>query len=199
MHTLHPVASHPFQHTALTQLMNRSVSSNYLSPCFLPTQIFVATIAFLLPSAEHSTVEADKKVHVGKEGTWNGRDLKALDLSCWNGAFAEECIYWSALFSPFFLSNSPSLHFLCCSHPLPVASLKQSLSFLALLILHFCFDVNWPIHFLTSSVDGFAAALPVGLVHGCALESPAGAHHHAFSGWTHFPQGPTAGLHLQGG
>ena len=69
MHILHPVASHPFYHTTLTQLMNRSVSSNYLSPCFVPTQIFVATIAFLLPSAEHSTVEADKKVHVGKEGT----------------------------------------------------------------------------------------------------------------------------------
>ncbi|KAI3367873.1 hypothetical protein L3Q82_026708 [Scortum barcoo] len=42
----------------------RSVSSNYLSPCFVPTQIFVATIAFLLPSAEHSTVEADKKLMV---------------------------------------------------------------------------------------------------------------------------------------
>lgn len=32
-----------------------------------PKQIFVATIAFLLPGAEHSTVEADKKVRVGKE------------------------------------------------------------------------------------------------------------------------------------
>lgn len=73
---------------------------------FVPTQIFVATIAFLLPSAEHSTVEADKKVHVGKEGTWNGWDLKALDLSRWNGAFAEECINSSALFS--------SLLSLCC-------------------------------------------------------------------------------------
>lgn len=86
-----------FVQTALIQLMNRSVSSNYHSPCFVPTQIFVATIAFLLPSAEHSTVEADKKVHVGKERTWNVWDLKALDLSCWNGAFAEECFYWSDL------------------------------------------------------------------------------------------------------
>lgn len=50
------------------QLMNASVSSNYLSPCFVPTQIFVATIAFLLPGAEHSPVEADKKVCVGKGG-----------------------------------------------------------------------------------------------------------------------------------
>lgn len=48
--------------------MNTRVSSNYLSPCFVPTQIFVATIAFLLPGAEHSTVEADKKVCVGKGG-----------------------------------------------------------------------------------------------------------------------------------
>ncbi|CDQ64422.1 unnamed protein product [Oncorhynchus mykiss] len=31
---------------------------------FCPMQIFVATIAFLLPSAEHSTVEADKKLMV---------------------------------------------------------------------------------------------------------------------------------------
>ncbi|KAJ8392987.1 hypothetical protein AAFF_G00068910, partial [Aldrovandia affinis] len=31
---------------------------------FVPSQIFVATIAFLLPSAEHSTVEADKKLMV---------------------------------------------------------------------------------------------------------------------------------------
>lgn len=60
----------PWHHVHFSRrLMNRSVSSNYLSPCFVPTQIFVATIAFLLPSAEHSTVEADKKVHVGKEGT----------------------------------------------------------------------------------------------------------------------------------
>lgn len=73
MHLQNHEASHPFQHTALTQLMNRSVSSNYLSPCFVPTQIFVATIAFLLPGAEHSTVEADKKVCVGKEG-----DVKRL-------------------------------------------------------------------------------------------------------------------------
>uniref|UniRef100_A0A3B4FH92 Ral GTPase activating protein catalytic alpha subunit 2 n=1 Tax=Pundamilia nyererei TaxID=303518 RepID=A0A3B4FH92_9CICH len=50
--------------SALTQMMNGSVSSNYLSPCFVPIQIFVATIAFLLPSAEHSTVEADKKLMV---------------------------------------------------------------------------------------------------------------------------------------
>ena len=67
MHTLHLGHHIHFTHTAMTQLMNRSVSSNYLSPRFVPTQIFVATIAFLLPSAEHSTVEADKKVHVGKE------------------------------------------------------------------------------------------------------------------------------------
>uniref|UniRef100_A0A8C6PSC7 Ral GTPase activating protein catalytic subunit alpha 2 n=1 Tax=Nothobranchius furzeri TaxID=105023 RepID=A0A8C6PSC7_NOTFU len=33
-------------------------------PHFVPTQIFVATIVFLLPSAEHSTVEADKKLMV---------------------------------------------------------------------------------------------------------------------------------------
>lgn len=34
-----------------------------------------------------------------------GWDLKALDLSCWNGAFAEECFCWSDLFS-FPLSTS---------------------------------------------------------------------------------------------
>lgn len=56
---------------ATIQLMNASVSSNYLSPCFVPSQIFVATIAVLLPGAEHSTVEEDKKVCVG-----NGGDVK---------------------------------------------------------------------------------------------------------------------------
>lgn len=45
-------------------------------PCFVPTQIFVATIAFLLPGAEHSTLETDKKVCVGKKVMWNGWDLK---------------------------------------------------------------------------------------------------------------------------
>lgn len=50
------------------QLMNASVSPNYLSPCFVPTQIFVATIAVLLPGAEHSTVEEDKKVCVANRG-----------------------------------------------------------------------------------------------------------------------------------
>lgn len=55
------------------------------------------------------------------------------------------------------------------------------------------------LYFLTSSVNGVAAALPVGLVHGRSLESAAGTHHHAFGGGPHIPQGPTAGLHLQGG
>ena len=44
-----------------------SLSLSLLSPP--RTQIFVATIAFLLPSAEHSAVEADKKVHCGE---WKG-------------------------------------------------------------------------------------------------------------------------------
>ena len=54
------------------------------------------------------------------------------------------------------------------------------------------------LYFLTSSVDGVTAALPVGLVHGRSLESTAGTHYHAFNGGPHIPQGPTAGLHLQG-
>lgn len=67
VHLQNRVASHPFQHAALTQLMNGSHPIIF-PPCFVPTQIFVATIAFLLPGAEHSAVEADKKVCVGKEG-----------------------------------------------------------------------------------------------------------------------------------
>lgn len=39
-----------------------------MSPYFCPMQIFVATIAFLLPSAEHSAVEADKKVRGNSKG-----------------------------------------------------------------------------------------------------------------------------------
>ena len=52
---------------------------------------------------------------------------------------------------------------------------------------------------LTWSVDGVTAALLVGLVHGCSPEFAAGTHHHAFAGGLHIPQGPAAGLHLQGG
>lgn len=128
-------ASHPFQHTALTQLMNRSVSSNYLSPCFVPTQIFVATIAFLLPGAEHSTVEADKKVCVGKEGDVKRlrSKKKTLDLSCWNGFVAEECFYCVCCFV-YFLSFAALIYYLLFSGTVQLFSA---------VVLHFyCFEVR---------------------------------------------------------
>lgn len=175
--------------------MKRSVSSNYLSPCFAPTQIFVATIAFLLPSAEHSTVEADKKVHAGKEGTWNGRDLRALDLSCWNGVVAEECFYCFStvllsFISLYFLSWQPS-SITCCFSGTVLFFFFCSINIPFLL---YCFDVGWLnwkkgtcLFFLTSSVDGLTAALPVGLVHGCSPEFATGTDHHAFDGGPHIP------------
>lgn len=63
---------------------------------------------------------------------------------------------------------------------------------------------NWTengncLFFVISSVDGVTAALPAGLVHGRSPEFAAGTHHHAFAGGPHIPQGPTAGLYLQGG
>lgn len=123
--------------------MKRSVSSNYLSPCFAPTQIFVATIAFLLPSAEHSTVEADKKVHAGKEGTWNGRDLRALDLSCWNGVVAEECFYCFStvllsFISLYFLSWQPSFITCCFSGTVLLFFFFCSINILISFVLFWC-------------------------------------------------------------
>lgn len=50
-----------------------------------------------------------------------------------------------------------------------------------------------------SSADGVTAALPAGLVHGRSLEFAAGTHRRAAAGGPHIPQGPAAGLHLQGG
>lgn len=78
-------------------------------------QIFVATTAFLLPSAEHSTAEADKKVHGGKEMAEIWRTLIYL---CWNGAFKETCFHSWDLFSCIFHATlfgsflPPTPHFL---------------------------------------------------------------------------------------
>lgn len=49
-----------------------------MSPYFCPMQIFVATIAFLLPSAEHSAVEADKKVRGNAKGPFFHRCSKCI-------------------------------------------------------------------------------------------------------------------------
>lgn len=178
--------------------MNRSVSSNYLSPCFVPIQIFVATVAFLLPSAEHSTVEADKKVHVGEEETWNGWELKALDhvgmVQLQRNVSTLSSVLLSISIVPVFAALIYNLLFLWDCTAL---FCYTSVTFFLNLDVGW---VNWKRNFfLTLSVDGVTAAVPVGLVHGCSSQLAAGTHHYAYAGRSHIPQAPTAGLHLQGG
>lgn len=43
-------------------MASKSITMVYLIEDFSFIQILVATVAFLLPSAEHSSVETDKKV-----------------------------------------------------------------------------------------------------------------------------------------
>lgn len=169
------------------------------SPCFVPTQIFVATIAFLLPSAEHSTVEADKKVHIAQWGDmiW----LRSKDP--WS-------VYHVGMVH---LQRNVSTEVICChlfsSHsPLCILSLCSARLFIFsssffLYWPHVYFNVSWlnrkiNHRFLPLSVNGVTAALPAGLVHGCSPESAARTHYHVFTGAPHISQGPTFGLHLQG-
>lgn len=168
--------------------MNRSVSSNYLSPCFVLTQIFVATIAFLLPGAEHSTLEADKKVCVGKKVLWNGWDLKTpwsimLEWFSCRGMFL-----LSAVVCVLSLFSSPVLTVIICK--CPTLQLHQHCTlffwFYLLVFVEHTGKCNYAFCVI-SSVNGVAAALSAGLVHGRPPEFAAGTHHYVFLGGSHIP------------
>lgn len=166
--------------------MNRSVSSNYLSPCFVLTQIFVATIAFLLPGAEHSTLEADKKVCVGKKVMRNGWDLKtpwSIMLECFS------CRGMFPLFLLFYVFSlySALLCYLLLSRTVPLYSYIG----IAVFIYFFMFVKQTGkcncAFCVISSVNGVAAALSAGLVHGRPPEFAAGTNHCALLGGSHIP------------
>uniref|UniRef100_A0AAZ3RDK0 Rap-GAP domain-containing protein n=1 Tax=Oncorhynchus tshawytscha TaxID=74940 RepID=A0AAZ3RDK0_ONCTS len=89
-------------------------------------EIFVATIAFLLPSAEHSAVEADKKVRGNSKGPFFPIEV--------GSAFAQEsCSIWVL-----FVSNSPALSLFFSLQPslsVPTSLPPSSPSLAVLLII----------------------------------------------------------------